>query len=78
MPRKSAIQAEIKQRRPFASPSAEAVVALARTSDLARRRLSELVEAHGLTLQQYNVLRILRGAGAQGLPTLDIAGRMIE
>jgi DNA-binding MarR family transcriptional regulator len=31
-----------------------------------------------VTLQQYNVLRILRGAGTDGLPTLDIATRMIE
>ena len=33
---------------------------------------------YGLTLQQYNVLRILRGAGEAGLPTLEIAARMIE
>ena len=32
----------------------------------------------GITLQQYNVLRILRGAGERGLPTLEIAERMIE
>jgi DNA-binding MarR family transcriptional regulator len=78
VPRKSAIQEELKQKRPFASPTAEAVVALARTNDLARRRLSDLLEARGLTLQQYNVLRILRGAGEAGLPTLEIADRMIE
>jgi len=29
-------------------------------------------------MQQYNVLRILRGAGEKGLPTLDISERMIE
>jgi DNA-binding MarR family transcriptional regulator len=78
MPPRSAIQDEIKQRKPFASPTAEAVVALARTSDLARRQLSAVVGARGVTLQQYNVLRILRGAGSEGLPTLEIAGRMIE
>ena len=78
MSRRSAIQDEIKQKKPFASPTAEAVVSLARTSDLARRQLSDVVGARGLTLQQYNVLRILRGAGAEGLPTLDIASRMIE
>ncbi|HMA16962.1 MAG TPA: MarR family transcriptional regulator [Thermoanaerobaculia bacterium] len=43
-----------------------------------RRVLSECTEAGGITLQQYNVLRILRGAGEEGLPTLEIAGRMIE
>ena len=31
-----------------------------------------------ITGQQYNVLRILRGAGSEGLPTLTIAERMIE
>ena len=54
------------------------MVALVRTADLLRRALTHLVEPQGITLQQYNVLRILRGAGAEGLPTLEIAGRMIE
>src|SRR5436190_22323504 len=54
------------------------MVALMRTADLVRRHASALLEPHGLTLQQYNVLRILRGAGADGLPTLEIADRMIE
>ena len=53
-------------------------MALLRTVDLLRRALAGVVEAHGITLQQYNVLRILRGAGAGGLPTLDVADRMIE
>lgn len=74
----SAIQREIRQRRPFQSRSQEGVVALLRTVDLVRRSLARVVEAHGITLQQYNVLRILRGAGAEGLPTLEIAERMVE
>ncbi len=37
-----------------------------------------IVEPHGITLQQFNVLRILRGAGDEGLPTLEVADRMIE
>jgi DNA-binding MarR family transcriptional regulator len=72
------IQDEIRQNRPFSSPSEEAVVALVRTADLLRRALTHIVEPQDLTLQQYNVLRILRGAGAEGLPTLEIASRMIE
>ena len=51
---------------------------LVRTADLVRRVLDAVVEPHGITLQQYNVLRILRGAGAEGLPTLEIGERMIE
>jgi DNA-binding MarR family transcriptional regulator len=74
----SAVQREIRQRRPFPSRAQEGVVALFRTVDLLRRSLTRVVEGHGITLQQYNVLRILRGAGEEGLPTLDVAGRMIE
>jgi len=76
--RVSAIQKEIQQARPFDSKAAEGVVALLRTTDLVRRVLSGVVEARGITLQQYNVLRILRGAGPSGLPTLEIGQRMIE
>ena len=72
------IRDEIRQTRPFASPADEAVVTLLGTADRVRTALSAVVEAHGITLQQYNVLRILRGAGEGGLPTLDIASRMIE
>jgi DNA-binding MarR family transcriptional regulator len=49
-----------------------------RTADEVRRRYARLMEEHGVTLQQYNVLRILRGAGPEGLPTLTIGDRMIE
>lgn len=56
----------------------EAVVAVLRTADTVRRRLAEAIEPHGLTGQQYNVLRILRGARPDPLPTLEIGQRMIE
>jgi DNA-binding MarR family transcriptional regulator len=69
---------ELRQRKPFQTPAQEAVVGLLRTTDLVRRRLAQVVEPHGLTLQQYNVLRILRGGGADGVPTLEVAARMIE
>ena len=72
------IQRELQQNRPFAAPSQEAAVALLRTADLVRRTVASILEPHGITPQQYNVLRILRGAGEAGLPTLDIAQRMIE
>jgi DNA-binding MarR family transcriptional regulator len=72
------LRVEIKQKRPFASPAAAAVVGLMRTADVLRRRLGEVVEPHGITHQQYNVLRILRGSHPEPLPTLEIATRMIE
>src|SRR4051794_23500540 len=74
----SALQHELRQRRPFQSPAHEAVVGLMRTADLIRRQATAIVEPHGITLQQFNVLRILRGAGDAGLPTLEVAERMIE
>ena len=49
-----------------------------RTADVVGRFVDTGIEESGLTGQQYNVLRILRGAGERGLPTLDIAERMIE
>lgn len=69
---------EIAQRRPFRSPSQEAYLALLRTADDARRFLADFLGGHGITIQQYNVLRILRGAGPEGLPTLAVADRMVE
>lgn len=72
------LQREIQQTRPFSSASEEAALGLLRTSDVLRRFLADVAEPHGITLQQYNVLRILRGAGPDGLPTLEIGARMIE
>jgi DNA-binding MarR family transcriptional regulator len=74
----SRLQREIKQNRPFRSVAQEVLIGLFRTTDLLRRHTTALLEPEGVTLQQYNVLRILRGAGAEGLPTLEIATRMIE
>ena len=47
-------------------------------ADRTRRLFQPILEARGLTQQQYNVLRILRGAGENGLPTLEVGERMIE
>jgi DNA-binding MarR family transcriptional regulator len=62
----------------FRTPEQEAAVGLLRTTDGIRRIFSAIVAPYGITLQQYNVLRILRGAGKQGLPTLTIGERMVE
>jgi DNA-binding MarR family transcriptional regulator len=79
MPRRpSALRAELRQRKPFASLGAEATVSLLRTASMVRRSLARVVEGEGLSLAQYNVLRILRGAGDAGLPTLAIRDRLIE
>ena len=68
---------EIKQTRPFRSRSQEAVVALLRTANVLARRIEGICQTEGITHQQYNVLRILRGAKAP-LPTMEIAERLVE
>ncbi len=78
MARQSSLAREIQQGRPFQSPRQEAALGLLKTVDVLRLHLSRVLEPFGVTDQQYNVLRILRGAGRNGLPTLEIAGRMIE
>ncbi len=69
---------ELHQTRPFRSSNEETTIALLRTASVVSRRFARVVEPHGLSLAQYNVLRILRGAGADGLPTLTIRDRMID
>ncbi len=79
MPSKtSALREELKQTRPFHSPAHEALLSVVRTAAVVQRLMAQVVEPSGITLQQYNVLRILRGAGSAGLPTLAIRDRMIE
>ena len=67
-----------KPQQNFRSREQQAVVGLLRTADAIKRSLAHVVEPHGITPQQYNVLRILRGAGSDGLPTLTIGERMVE
>ena len=78
MEKMSPLQKEIRQSKPFRSRGQEVVVALIRTADLVRRVVGRVLEPYDITVQQYNVLRILRGAGEQGLPTLEIGERMVE
>lgn len=73
----SKIQDEIKQRKPFKTIASEAHVALLRTADLIGREIAEVLKPYGVSPTQYNVLRILRGAGPGGLACGEIGGRMI-
>lgn len=75
---RSRLQKEIGQKKPFRSRNQEAAIAIVRTADLLKRHFSAVVEPFGVTVQQYNVLRILRGALPERLPTMEIAQRMIE
>ncbi len=69
---------ELQQTKPFPSPTQEAMVGIARTASLVDRAIARAIAPHGLSTAQYNVLRILRGAGPAGLPTLAIRERMID
>ena len=72
------IQAEIKQRKPFRSLEAEALLSLLHTADQLQGRVAEMLKPHELSPTQYNALRILRGAGPKGLPCSQIGERMIN
>jgi len=76
--RGSAVQNEIRQSKPFRSTAQEATIALLRTASVVHRTLARVLESSGLSLAQYNALRIIRGAGTGGIPTLSIRERMIE
>ncbi len=71
------LRAEIKQKRPFASLEEEVALSLLRTADLLDQNLETLLKPSGLSATQYNVLRILRGAGPQGLTCGETSGRML-
>jgi DNA-binding MarR family transcriptional regulator len=75
MPR--GLQAELKQKIPFTSREAEAYLSLLRTTDALQTEVEARLKEFGLTGTQYNALRILRGAGPEGLPCREIGERMI-
>ena len=68
---------EISQTRPFGSAEEEAYLAIQRTAALLGHALAETIRPLGLTATQYNVLRILRGAGEPGLCRNEVRDRMI-
>ena len=74
----SRLQAEIKQTKPFAHRSSEALLSVMRTAALLEHRLNEVLRPYGITELQYNVLRILRGAGPDGLCGREISARLVS
>jgi DNA-binding MarR family transcriptional regulator len=71
------LQAELKQKVPFTSREQEAYLSVLRTADSLEASMEARLKAFGLTGTQYNALRILRGAGAEGLACSEVGGRMI-
>jgi DNA-binding MarR family transcriptional regulator len=72
------LQAEIKQTKPFAHPETEAILALQVTADRLASEGARLLKPWDVSPTQYNVLRILRGAGFDGLTCGGIGDRMIQ
>jgi len=70
------LQEEIRQRKPFVSTEEEAMLSIARTAAVLDHTAGEMLKKHGLTVTQYNALRILRGAG-EGLCRNEIRDRLI-
>ena len=74
----SSLKDEIRKRGPFDGPQQEVFLNLLRTTDRLQRELDEVLKTAGLSGVQYNVLRILRGAGPEtALPCGEVADRMI-
>jgi DNA-binding MarR family transcriptional regulator len=72
------LQTELKQTRPFRSLVEEAFVSLQRTAAVLEHALETTLKPSGITATQYNVLRILRGAGDAGLCRSEIGERMVR
>ena len=72
------LRQQLKQRRPFRSIQAEVFLNVLRTSTTFVGQFVEMLRPYELTQPQYNVLRILRGAGAAGLPCGEVGERMVS
>jgi DNA-binding MarR family transcriptional regulator len=73
----SVLRDEIRQRKPFDSLEQEAFLSIERTEAALRDGFERMLKPHGISLTQYNVLRILRGAGPEGLCRNEIRDRLV-
>ena len=72
------LQAELKQTKPFPNVAAEALLSVLRTASVLEHQMNEALKPYGITHTQYNVLRILRGAGDSGLCGREVGERMVS
>jgi len=72
------LKAELKQRKRFRSLRHEAHLSILKTAAGLEHEMESAVRPHGITATQYNVLRILRGAGSEGLCRNEIGSRMLR
>jgi len=71
------LQAEIKQTRPFDLIEAEAILNVIRTAEVLQQAIADFLKQFDLSPVQYNVLRILRGAGETGATCSQIGERLL-
>jgi DNA-binding MarR family transcriptional regulator len=72
------IAEEIRQTKPFPNLETEAYLTLVLTAVRLVHDVSTLLQPNDLSPPQYNLLRILRGAGEKGLLCNEIAARMVH
>ena len=72
------LRSEIKQTKPFGSAEEEALLNIERTAAVLSHALGDELKSFGITPTQYNVLRILRGAGKDGLCRNEVRDRLIS
>lgn len=72
------IETDIKQTTPFRSPYQRVLVNVIYTSNWLASSQMQMLKPFGLTLQQYNVLRILRGQSPNPVKVTDITERMLD
>jgi DNA-binding MarR family transcriptional regulator len=76
---KSVVDCQSKEgSRKFDSLEQEAYLAIWRTFDRLRVFDEALFAEWGLTAQQYNVLRLLRAASPEAVPTLSLVTRLVS
>ena len=75
---KANLRVEIKQQKPFDSLEQEVHLNLERTAAVLTHAFAEALKPYDITPTQYNVLRILRGAGPDGLCRNDVRDRMVS
>ena len=74
----STLGAELRQQKPFTSLEQEAFLSIGRTGAALGDAMDALLKQAGVSLTQYNVLRILRGAGREGLTRNEIRDRLVS
>src|SRR6187402_357659 len=75
---RSRIWNEIKQTRPFRSIEEEAALSIVRTAAALEHTFDQAIKGYDITSTQYNVLRILRGAGSEGLCRNEVGQRLVR